>query len=479
MLNSSSRSAARLGRSYHVKPVHRHMAVVSNHTTRSFFSNSNLKKSPESVAVDPDYSSMMKLYNDSVHSHKIRSDPNQIEIITRYGGVGTGKTMIMDMFFNSLETKNKLRVHFHSFMQKVHSRIQEIRVENEKNGLKGGSPISTIAKSISSRASVICFDEFQVVDIADAMILRQLLTELINNDVVFVFTSNRIPDERNAADIYLNAPKEKTDLIFESICSLDGSIPVYNREIKFLGRKFVVSQSSGKVAYVSFHDLCQNPLSAADYLEIVKNFDLIIVSDVPQMNVLYREQARRFITFIDTMYESSAILVMSTKVEFENLFNVSSLKEISPDSLESEISETSISVKGRSPILARAPPSETSSASNQDVTGVDSSNSSPASRPNIYLSQLPEQDSSSVSDKKPSSELSETREVNKPQDLNPSKSNGESKNDKEEKDESLYTGEEELFAFDRTISRLVEMRSIDYLQKSASPQILKYLVNMK
>ncbi|OMJ27841.1 Lactation elevated protein 1 [Smittium culicis] len=477
-----------------------------------YFTNTSLTNStktlPKSTAFPlftRNYSPMIKAYKDSVLSNKIKNDLNQLAILQRldsihkniddYGNVGTGKTMIMDMFYNSLSTNKKLRVHFHSFMLKVHAKIQEIKELNLANK-QSSSPISIIAKNLSAQANIICFDEFQVVDIADAMILRQLLTHLIKNNVLFIFTSNRPPDDlyknglqrssfipcitlikshcfvesldsgidyrkqglhlphsyhlttlasskRSSANIYLHSPDNAAEPIYSKLCALEGSAPTKNTEISFLGRKFTVKNSCGSIAHISFHDLCQQPLSAADYLEIVGKFKLILVSSVPQMNVLYREQARRFITFIDTMYESSAVLLMTTNVEFKSLFNVSRLKDI----------DASVSATSSKSDSAAADPQPDGRG---DVISAPTS-MSPIISAEISLEGLP-----------------------KSSTILPAKKNVQNDQPPKDNDASMHSGEEELFAFDRTISRLVEMKSIDYLQRSCTqPEILDYLVNIR
>ncbi|KAH7930645.1 AFG1-like ATPase [Leucogyrophana mollusca] len=279
-----------------------------------------------------------------------------------YGDVGTGKTMLMDLFYQTLPTSitRKRRVHFHAFMIDVHKRVHAAKAAM---GYKGGDPILPVARDLANEAYVLCFDEFQVTDIADAMILRRLLENLMNHGVVCVITSNRHPDDlykngiqrssfipaiellktrfevtdldsgtdyrripRVLSHVYYHPltseNRAEVDKIFTSITSDDKSDPVItNRPLMTWGRTLHVPESTSKVAKFTFADLCGNPLSAADYLEVTKQFPTVFVLDVPKMGMDKKDMARRFITFIDACYESKTKLFVTSEVPIYQVFS--------------------------------------------------------------------------------------------------------------------------------------------------------------
>ncbi|KAI8867912.1 AFG1-like ATPase [Ramicandelaber brevisporus] len=287
-----------------------------------------------------------------------------------FGDVGTGKTMLMDLFYNSLDgiVSRRRRVHFHAFMLDVHARVQaakDFAAQEISNGQEPtfggqGDPVGQVASQLADDAWVLCLDEFQVTDIADAMILRKLVTGLYTRGVVIITTSNRHPD-----DLYKNGIQRKSFLPCiemlkhrSQILPLSSGVDYRRREresgkvfywplngdtakqmdeimeelvgpghvsgpkrIEFLGRYLDVPECGNGVARFTFEQLCKQPHSAADYLELCKHFQTLMLTDIPRMTAAKdRNEARRLITLIDTLYENQVTLIASSECPITEVF---------------------------------------------------------------------------------------------------------------------------------------------------------------
>ncbi len=257
-----------------------------------------------------------------------------------HGSVGRGKTMLMDMFFRCVSVERKRRAHFHSFMQDVHARIHAVR-SAPANG-KGRDPIEIVAEQLFDEAWLLCFDEFSVTDIADAMILGRLFSALWKKGAVVVATSNVEPvnlykDGLNRAlflpfiDQLLSQMDvlrldARTDYRLEKLgdeqlyftpndeaarAALDrlwdrmaNGAPPLPRDLAVLSRTLTIPIAGWGVARFTFEQLCGAPLAANDYLAIARAFHTVIIDDVPVMDEANRNEAKRFITAIDIFYEA-------------------------------------------------------------------------------------------------------------------------------------------------------------------------------
>jgi cell division protein ZapE len=262
------------------------------------------------------------------------------------GPVGRGKSMLMDLFFRSVPNPRKRRVHFHAFMLEVHDRIEQERRR------KTDAPILKVAGDLAAEATLLCFDEFQVEDIADAMILERLFVALFEAGVVVVATSNRAPDElyehglqRERFLPFVALLKEKLyvleldsgrdyrlsrlrgkpvyhyplgqaahDALAHAFTGLTDGAPGDTATLTVKGRRLTVPQAARGVAWFAFDDLCAQPLAAADYLAIAERFGAIILEAIPRLAPDQRNEARRFNILIDTLYEARTLLIASAEV---------------------------------------------------------------------------------------------------------------------------------------------------------------------
>jgi len=275
-----------------------------------------------------------------------------------YGEVGRGKTMLMDLFFDTSPVERKRRAHFHEFMLDVHERIYLIRQKMKFVEHDGEDPIELVAEQLAAEAWLLCFDEFHVTDIADAMILGRLFTRLFDRNIVVVATANIPPDElyKDGLNRALFVPfiamlntrmdvvrlAARTDFRLEKLAGqpvwyvpvdaaadarlddawrrLTGGNHGAAQELALKGRAVHVPRAFMGVARFSFHDLCEEPLAAADYLRIAHEFHTIILDHVPAMTYDNRDAAKRFIILMDTLYDMNVKLIASAATPPEALY---------------------------------------------------------------------------------------------------------------------------------------------------------------
>jgi cell division protein ZapE len=275
-----------------------------------------------------------------------------------YGEVGRGKTMLMDLFFEASPVQRKRRVHFHEFMIDVHERVHGFRQKMKVGEHADEDPIELTAKGLAREAWLLCFDEFHVTDIADAMILGRLFAQLFERGVVVVATSNVAPEElyRNGLNRALFVPfihmleahmdivrlEARTDFRLEKLAGMrvwyvpadeaaDAALDdAWRRlarghdsgaqDLPLKGRILHVPRAAMGVARFAFHDLCEQPLAAADYLRIAHEYHTVILDHVPIMTFDNRNAAKRFIILIDTLYDMNVKLIASAEAEPDMLY---------------------------------------------------------------------------------------------------------------------------------------------------------------
>ena len=281
-----------------------------------------------------------------------------------YGDVGRGKTMLMDLFFAASAVKRKRRAHFHEFMSDVHDRVREVRSQIKLGAISGEDPIRLVAAAIAEETWLLCFDEFHVTDIADAMILGRLFTRLFELGVVVVATSNVAPGElyKDGLNRALFLPfialieqhmqvmelSARADFRLEKLAGqpvwhlLDGKAATsagacdtaldqtWRRlvgghtgtevALPVKGRILRVPRAAMGVARLSFHELCEQPLAAADYLTLARTFHTLVLDCIPMMDYDARNAAKRFIILIDALYDNAVKLIASAVAEPDALY---------------------------------------------------------------------------------------------------------------------------------------------------------------
>ncbi len=274
-----------------------------------------------------------------------------------WGGVGRGKTFIMDLFFENLPFDDKLRYHFHRLMYHVHSDLNKLK--NHKD------PIEVVATNLANKARVICFDEFFVADIADAMLLGKLLNALFRRGVTLVATSNIPPDDLyhdglqrqqflpaielikqhtevinvtgdtdyrlrvlEQAEIYHSPLDEIANRnLHDYFTQIAPEVGTSGQRIEILGRNILTCKRADGIAWFAFADLCDGPRSQDDYIEIARSFQTVILSGVPFLDELKENQARRLIALVDEFYDRRVKLIISAAAPIDDIYSGSRLQQ--------------------------------------------------------------------------------------------------------------------------------------------------------
>jgi cell division protein ZapE len=276
---------------------------------------------------------------------------SQIKGLYFWGGVGRGKTYLVDSFYDCLPFENKLRLHFHRFMQNIHKELKALgNVEN---------PLKIIAQRLSEETCILCFDEFHVSDITDAMLLGGLFEALFERGVVLVTTSNQHPDQLylgglqrerflpaielikqntevvnvdsgvdyrlqflDHAEIYHSPLDERADAVllddFEHICPDEGR---KEDVLEIEGRTIQTVRCGDGVVWFDFKALCDGPRGAADYIEIARQYQTVLLANIPVMDDHTNDMAKRFITLVDEFYDRNVKLIITAEAEPDDLYN--------------------------------------------------------------------------------------------------------------------------------------------------------------
>ena len=285
---------------------------------------------------------------------KLLSRPPVPRGVWMWGGVGRGKSFLMDVFYESAPLVRKVRLHFHEFMRGVHRELRELR--------QTADPLDEVARRIARRYRLICFDEFHVSDIADAMILERLLHGLFDNGVALVVTSNYRPDDLYPDGLHRESVLPAIELLKAhlDVVSVDAGVDYRRRTMSQVAaylvpadadaeaaladaferlagigdedpkltiehREVVARRRAGGVVWFDFATLCGGPRSQLDYLEIATRFHTVILSAVPRMSAAMSSEARRFTWLVDVLYDQKVKLLISAEVPPDQLYTTGAM----------------------------------------------------------------------------------------------------------------------------------------------------------
>jgi len=297
--------------------------------------------------------------NGRLLSRFIRKQPaNTTRGIYIWGNVGRGKSMLMDLFYNSVNIGHKRRVHFHAFMQEVHARIHKLR-QNPQANRSGADPVIVLAQQIAGETTLLCFDELQATDVADATLLYRLFNQLFEAGVIVVSTSNHPPAslytggvqrerfgkfialiEEHMHVVSLSSPQDYRHLQLKSLQQMyyypldAGANPFVTQVIERVcnnthpkqetitvhGRSLTFTLYDDAIGRFRFAELCETALGPADYLSIARRMDMVILTDIPKLGPEKRNEAKRFVTLIDALYEHKVKLICTAEVAPEALY---------------------------------------------------------------------------------------------------------------------------------------------------------------
>lgn len=281
---------------------------------------------------------------------------NALAGIYIWGSVGRGKSMLMDLFFQTAPVKKKRRIHFHSFMQEIHARLHQIR---QTRGRKGGDPVQLLLKDLTQEVELLCFDELQATDVADASLLHRLFEGLFEANVTIVSTSNHPPEtlytggvQRERFNKLINLLKAKMQVV-----SLTSPTDYRTQQLKALtkvfcyplgkdadrfvdqvvanmaphlhpapytfhiqGRDLVVQSYSESIGRADFTELCGRAHGVADYLVLAEQYDVFILTNIPCLTPEQRNEAKRFVLLVDTFYEHKVKLICTADCPPDKLY---------------------------------------------------------------------------------------------------------------------------------------------------------------
>lgn len=318
-----------------------------------------IMEDPEQLALLAQFQEVYeKLLAEYRHRRGIKSflrKPRLVPGLYVWGGVGIGKTFLLDCFYHCLPFSQKMRMHFHSFMQMIHQKLKTYQGQKE--------PLQVIAKEIAQRTMVLCFDELHISDITDAMLLARLFKALFAHGVTLVITSNSKPDDlyknglqrsqflpaiallkqhtkvvhvpttmdyrklhlKQAGIFYLSQHADAIESMEKSFLLLANGHEINHEPIEIHGRKIEIKKRTDKIIWFDFHTICSVPRSQHDYLSIAKQFRTIFISDIPKIPPNAKNIILLFIRLIDVLYDARVRLIFSAEVNVADIYNSGSL----------------------------------------------------------------------------------------------------------------------------------------------------------